>query len=381
MIETLVEIEHVKDFEEQGFFSKSFLGLDKRLDRKVAVKDINAANISSKEDLESYFEEALKLSQSHHPRILPVYYAGVDNSKKVGSFGTPRIVTKFLAKGSLNKYLEACFLDKKTACIGDLIRFSHDIIQGMIHLHALGVLHLDLKASNVFIGDDNKLVIADFGQSKMIKDELVVKAGNLYPVLMPPECVSKRVVDKTADIYQFGILLYSIFNYDKYRTLLDEIYKLNTSVVSELFKDGTTKDEKKLEEFKQNMKRLTSDIKAGKFPNKDDHHYFVPKEVREIVKKCTNLKVEDRYNTFYEIQQDLNSIDLKSEADTLYQCLETKKLHFEKDGKPCIIEVSENNNKFDILPFKNGRRLESQQLNNISKGYFSRNLYNLVNEI
>ncbi|MFK8057517.1 MAG: hypothetical protein AB8F78_15435 [Saprospiraceae bacterium] len=71
MIETLVEIEHIEDFPEQGFYSRSFKGNDARLQRIVAVKDIHASNVESKEAVEKYFEEAQKLSLAAPPPPSP----------------------------------------------------------------------------------------------------------------------------------------------------------------------------------------------------------------------------------------------------------------------------------------------------------------------
>jgi len=55
MINTIVEIEHKADFPEQGFYSKSYLALDKRLNREVAVKDIIYENLTSTDDFEKIF--------------------------------------------------------------------------------------------------------------------------------------------------------------------------------------------------------------------------------------------------------------------------------------------------------------------------------------
>ena len=93
MINTIVEIEHQQDFAEQGFYSKSYLALDKRLNRQVAVKDIIYENLTSDDDFGKYFEEAYKLSMASHPRVLPVYYVGLDHNE--GAETIPRIVTCF----------------------------------------------------------------------------------------------------------------------------------------------------------------------------------------------------------------------------------------------------------------------------------------------
>jgi len=76
--------------------------------------------------------------------------------------------------------------------LDEIIRFAHDIIQGMIHLHSLDIVHLDLKASNIYIGDDGKMVIGDFGQAKFIKDGIIHDHVNLYPAIAPVEAAAKK---------------------------------------------------------------------------------------------------------------------------------------------------------------------------------------------
>jgi len=196
MINTLVEIEHKEDFSEQGFYSKSYLGFDKRLNREVAVKDIIYENLTSDDDFEKYFQEAYKLSLASHPRVLPVYYVGLDHNSSMEKI--PRIVTHYFKNGSLQGYMKSIYDSGRTLALDEVIRFSHDILQGMIHLHSLDIMHLDLKASNIYIGDDNKLVIGDFGQARFIKDGIIHDKVDLYPALMPLEHVTKKALDKNS---------------------------------------------------------------------------------------------------------------------------------------------------------------------------------------
>jgi len=258
MISTIVQIEKIKDFDEQGFYSQAYLAMDKRLNRHVAVKDFIYENITSETDFEHYFEEAHKLSLASHSRVLPVYYVGINQTKSDSVI--PRIVTQYFKKGSLNSYLESISDTNKSICLDEAIRFSHDIIQGMIHLHSLDIVHLDLKASNIFIGDDGRLVIADFGQSQFLKGGIIKKALNIYPAIQPKEQRSKKAVDKTADIYQFGMLLFSILCHTTYRDALDNIYRISTSHLTRIFRDKSDASVKLKKEFGTNIKKYYSDV-------------------------------------------------------------------------------------------------------------------------
>lgn len=357
MILTTVEIEKIEDFDEQGFFSSTYLAMDKRLEREVAVKDINVKDNVKKEDIEAFFHEALKLSRSEHPRILPIYFVGfcdtVDDEKVI-----PRVVTKFMRNGTLSSALRAQYATGFTFPLDTIIRYAHDIIQSLIHLHSLDILHLDLKASNIFIGDDGKLVVGDFGQSRFLVDGLTEDADSLYPALMPDEFLKDKVVDKTADIYQFGILLYSMCCYDTYRNYLEEEYKIDVEILKELFGNSTTgtKEDKKV--FSANLKRYKQDVNNGLYSNGDNYYNYIPVKIIDIISKCVAQKIENRYNNFYEIQSDLNQLIFPSGVKSYTEQLNNNSIVFEKEGADCIInyELNDETKKFRLVPRKNNQQ-------------------------
>ncbi|MDO6743841.1 protein kinase [Tenacibaculum soleae] len=352
MINTIVEIEHIEDFSEQGFYSRSYLAFDKRLNRHVAVKDIIYENLTSESDFEKYFEEAYKVSMAAHPRVLPIFYVGLDHND---SEIIPRIVSSFFSNGSLNSYLEQISNQGQSICLDEAIRFAHDIIQGMIHLHMLDIVHLDLKASNIFIGDDRKLIIGDFGQAKFIKDGIIKDASNIYPAITPKEILKKKTADKTADIYQFGMLLFSIFCYPIYRDAIDNNYQINTATLKTLFRDKPDNVDELKKEFSSNIKRYFKDVSDGSFPDKSSYPLYVPKKIQDIIHKCLESNVKDRYNNFYEIQTDLNDFIFPKDVSLLYQDFSTGSINFLKEQKPCVLTINESSGKYDVKATKNGR--------------------------
>lgn len=379
MINTLVEIEHKQDFPEQGFYSKSYLALDKRLNREVAVKDIIYENLTSTDDFEKYFEEAYKLSMATHPRVLPVYYVGIEHNG--GEEAIPRIVTCFFKNGSLNAYLEKVYATNRTLSLDEIIRYAHDIIQGMIHLHSLDIVHLDLKASNIYIGDDGKMVIGDFGQAKFIKDGIIHDHVDLYPALAPVEAIAKKALDKTTDIYQFGLLLYSMVCFNKYRDAIENTYKISTAQLKQIYRVKPDNVAELKAEFKANMKLFTTAIKDLKFPNRTDYPYYVPKKIQEIIHKCLEPVVANRYNNFYQIQADLNDFLFPHGVSELYQDLGTNNLHFTKEEKPCIISVTPEGQKFTVKATKNGRAVAKCNKSDVSEAKLQKVLLNFAVEI
>lgn len=354
MILTTVEIEKIKDFDEQGFFSSTYLAMDKRLEREVAVKDINVNGKVKDEDVEKFFHEALKLSRSEHPRILPIYFVGFcdtgDDAQTI-----PRVVTKFMRNGTLSSVLRSHYDTGFTFPLDTIIRYSHDIIQSLIHLHSLDILHLDLKASNIFIGDDGKLVVGDFGQSRFLVDGLTEDAENLYPALIPDEFIKKGVVDKTADIYQFGVLLYSMCCYDNYRGFLEEEYNIDVETLKGLFGESATGTKEDRKTFSANLKRYKQDVNNGLYSKGDNYYNYIPGKIIDIISKCVAQKVEDRYNNFYEVQSDLNELIFPSGVCSYTEQLDANSIVFQKDDAECFInyEYNDDSKKFRLIPRKN----------------------------
>jgi serine/threonine protein kinase len=300
-----------------------------------------------------------------HPRVLPVYYVGLDHNAEVASI--PRIVTYYFKNGSLNSYLQKRYAEHKTLALDEIIRYAHDIIQGMIHLHALDIVHLDLKASNIYLGDDGKMVIGDFGQAKFIKDGIIHEHVDLYPALAPVEAITKRAFDKTTDIYQFGLLLYSMICYTQYREAIETTYKISTAHLKVIYREKPANVEDLKKEFKASMKMFHQAIKTSAFPNRTDYPYYVPPKIQGIIHKCLEPVVANRYNNFYEIQIDLNDFVFPHGVSEFYQNLDTNNLHFIKDEKPCIISILPKVSKFDVSASKNGRNIAKLNNSEISQ--------------
>lgn len=353
MILTTVEIEKIEDFDEQGFFSSTYLAMDKRLEREVAVKDINVNGKVKEEDVEKFFHEALKLSRSEHPRILPIYFVGFCDTGDEAQI-IPRVVTKFMKNGTLSGALSSHYETGFTFPLDTIIRYSHDIIQSLIHLHSLDILHLDLKASNIFIGDDGKLVVGDFGQSRFLVDGLTKDAENLYPALIPDEFIKKGVVDKTADIYQFGVLLYSMCCYNNYRGFLEEEYNIDVETLKGLFGESATGTKEDRKAFSANLKRYKQDVNNGLYSKGDNYYNYIPGKIIDIISKCVAQKVEDRYNNFYEVQSDLNELIFPSGVSLYVEEVGQDSIVFNKDGVECCINYIYNDDikKFSLVPTK-----------------------------
>jgi len=92
-----------------------------------------------------------------------------------------------------------------------------DVARGLHYLHAHGMMHGDLKARNVLVRDDGRLIIADFGLSQLVQSGTAGVAASCTasvvgtPSTMAPEVIDGGTYTKAADAYSFGVILWEIY--------------------------------------------------------------------------------------------------------------------------------------------------------------------------
>jgi len=106
-----------------------------------------------------------------------------------------------------------------------LIRtYFHQLIEGVEHIHSLGMAHLDLKLENLLVGEDYSLKIADFDLAHFIKDAKVKTKGTKH--YRAPELLEQHCDDpQAADVYSAGIILFVMKCGGVLPHLEDQLYK------------------------------------------------------------------------------------------------------------------------------------------------------------
>jgi len=182
----------------QGGMSEVYLGYDRRVRRYVAVKVLYGSN----EPFVRRFErEALAIGALSHEHILPLY-----------EFGEQRpwyyLAMPFVEGGTLRDYLTR----REQLTLEETGSFLEQIASALQHAHDHGVLHRDVKPSNILLRPDGHAYLADFGLAKAkIESESLTHSGAMIgtPEYMAPE-QSNGQNDQRSDIYSLGIILYQM---------------------------------------------------------------------------------------------------------------------------------------------------------------------------
>ncbi|HEX9619338.1 MAG TPA: protein kinase [Polyangiaceae bacterium] len=200
----------------RGGIGRILRARDLRLERVVALKQIEPGNSGA---LQRFAREIRITAKLQHPNIIPVYEAG--RTPRGRDFYAMRLVEG----QSLSEAISHC--DTATERLALLPRVI-DVAEAIAYAHDQGVIHRDLKPANVLVGSFGETVVIDWGLAKETDDdddpvvveplrhasgfETLVGAVLGTPAYMPPEQAAGQPVDKSADIYAIGAMIYHLLS-------------------------------------------------------------------------------------------------------------------------------------------------------------------------
>ena len=184
-----------------GSFGSVFLAFDDQLQRHVAVKVPRRSLVSTERQVQDFLREARAAAALDHPGVVPVYDVG--SSDEHPCF----VVSKFISGSDL----ETLTKDKRLP-LRDAVTIVASVADALHAAHRRGLVHRDVKPSNLLVDADGRALIADFGLVLSTSDSGsgVALAGT--PAFMSPEQArgESASVDGRADIFGLGAVLYTL---------------------------------------------------------------------------------------------------------------------------------------------------------------------------
>ena len=203
-----IDVGHILDKYElleevgQGGMAVVYRGLDRSLQREVAVKVLHRHLASHKEARERFEREAHAVAKLHHENILEIFdFSGNSSSESY-------IVTEFIQGPTLRQFINDHQIGYPE--IGALI--TAQVCKALTHAHGMGILHRDVKPENIMIGAGGVVKLMDFGIAQMVDLQRMTVTGQLLGSLayMSPEHVRGNPLDFRTDVFSVGILLYQL---------------------------------------------------------------------------------------------------------------------------------------------------------------------------
>ena len=166
-----------------------------------AMKVINKNLLIRKKQLKYAVGECSVLKKCDCPFIVKLYY----------SFQTLEnlyMVEEYCPGGDLQYHLKINLLEEEEAKF-----YISELILAIEHLHDLNIIYRDLKPENILIGEDNHIILADFGLAKEgIQGNSLSQSFCGSPAYLPPETLNMKGVGKSGDIYGIGAVLYEMIS-------------------------------------------------------------------------------------------------------------------------------------------------------------------------
>jgi eukaryotic-like serine/threonine-protein kinase len=202
-----------------GGMGEVYRARDSNLGREVAIKVLPAALAHNAERLARFEREAKFLASLNHPNIALLY--GLEDS------ANPRALVMELVEGAtLAERIKAGPIP-----IDETLPIARQICEALEYAHERGVVHRDLKPANIKISREDSVKVLDFGLAKAVQgesstasagdspmfSEIATRAGVLLgtATYMSPEQAKGKPIDRRADIWAFGCVLYEMLTRKK----------------------------------------------------------------------------------------------------------------------------------------------------------------------
>ncbi len=304
----------------EGGMGVVYLAEDTKLKRQVAIKFL-PHHISANEEERKRFEiEAQAAASLNHPNIATIYAIEEVNEQMF-------IVMEYIEGKELKDVIErkhagAEYIQPLQMEV--IISYAVQIAEGLDAAHKKGIIHRDIKSSNIMITNDDKVKIMDFGLAKIKGRTQLTKVGSTIGTIdyMSPEQARGEEIDHRTDIWSFGVILYELltgklpFTADYDQAIIYSI--LNENPVSP----------------------------SGLKPE-------IPFALNQIIIKCLDKDKNARYQSAKELYKELRKTktsgrNIKSRLDINFNIPETEAVQNRISGSSFLFSAEESKQRFDL---------------------------------
>ena len=191
---------HILERVGRGGMASVYRAHDRKSGQDVAVKFISPAIAQDPEFLRRFRREVKVVARLDHPNIVPVHDYGEQD-------GYAYLVMPFLNVGSLSDRLKQGPLSLEQG--GALFK---EVTSALAFAHRHGVVHRDVKPSNILLDESGQALLADFGLARSLKGSSSLTGSAVIgtPAYMAPEQVQGKIASAHSDQYALGVVLFQL---------------------------------------------------------------------------------------------------------------------------------------------------------------------------
>src|SRR5688572_14337204 len=184
-----------------GGFGSVYEARDPVIKRRVAIQTCTSDN---EETRRRFHREAEIASHLEHRNIVEVFDAGFEGQ-------VPYLAQEYLPGEDLDHVIER----RAPLNLQHKLDILLQILRGLAHAHAAGVLHRDLEPGNVRLLDDGRVKLMDFAIARLMKTSAKSEMTVSDAAYLAPEQLRGEPVDQRADVYSWGLVAYELLTYER----------------------------------------------------------------------------------------------------------------------------------------------------------------------
>ncbi len=186
-----------------GGMGTVYYGQDIKLQRPVAIKVIDSGHQEKTSYIERFVQEARALAGWRHENIIQIHYADDEN-------GLYYFVMEYIEGQNLQQILAEYTSNGELVEIEDVLRIGDAIGSALDFAHEHGVIHRDVKPSNIFVERSGQIVLGDFGLALDVQQGSVGETFGTVHYIAPEQAQRSSDAVPESDLYSMGIILYEM---------------------------------------------------------------------------------------------------------------------------------------------------------------------------
>lgn len=196
----------IQDLLGTGGMSKVYRALDTVSGRSVALKLLKGEHVFSAESRARFEREAAALAKIDHPNVLAVYAFPTEGQHLA-------LAMELLVGGSLREWIAERHRLKETFDPAQVLAFSLQAADGLAAAHRAGLIHRDVKPSNLLLDEHANVKVSDFGvvsATEMTTWVTVTGQQIGTPAYMSPEQCKGQITSAASDVYSLGVTMFEL---------------------------------------------------------------------------------------------------------------------------------------------------------------------------